>query len=202
MMIMNKMLDMFVDADIFIHARMDGFLVPPDLNPAFNLNAPKEELNRVYANIESQRVIVTRSTIQMAISARTTVRYRIASFPDFLEPPCLMFDREVGHTALQPEILNPAAIQMEAWVRDQTESKVEKFSFVIYRLSYTESNDEMNGPTSYLNCKMVLIADGKVLLEPWRSQVNLCFTGLMEVRREFLTGTSLLPERKHPISCR
>lgn len=142
MMIMNKMLDMFMDADVFIHPRMDGLMVPPGVNPAFNLDAGKEELNRVYDNIETQRTNMTRAMMRMNISARTAFRHRATSFPDFLEPSAIMFDRDIGHGAAQPEIVNPPEIQMEKWVRDQTDSKVVRFGFVVYRLSYSESNEE------------------------------------------------------------
>jgi hypothetical protein len=141
MMILNKMHDMYGDADLFIHARTDGFIMPDGRHLA-RVDAPKAELNQAYKTMEDQRITFLRGALQQVINDRVAERHRVAPGPDFMEAPSLLLDREFGHKALQPEIETPPERQMESWVSDQSNEKVEKFGFVIYRLSYKESDDE------------------------------------------------------------
>jgi hypothetical protein len=43
---------------------------------------------------------------------------------------------------LQSELENPLEMGMEPWVRELMDEKVERFGFVIYRLSYEGSDEE------------------------------------------------------------
>jgi hypothetical protein len=143
MMIMNKMQDLYIDADLYIRKRMDGFILPEGINAQLsNVQADKKELNRIYAQIEGQRIATLKRALQEVINARVNQRHVVAPAPDFMEAPGMVTDREWGHKSLQPQIENPLAREMETWLMNQMDEKIERFGFVIYRLSYKETDAE------------------------------------------------------------
>jgi hypothetical protein len=143
MMIMTKICDMYVQADLYIHERTDGFIKLGHYHPSFAaVDAPKAELDGVYAAIEDQRVSAVRAKMQKVFDDRVAQRHRVMPFPDFIEPRCLLVDREWTHKKLQSELENPLEMGMEPWVRELMDEKVERFGFVIYRLSYEGSDEE------------------------------------------------------------
>lgn len=107
-----------------------------------NLEAPKEELNRVYAGIEANRIAAMKEAFRQVTDARTRARRAEGPTPGFLLEPSLRMDREFAHKELQQEIDRPLEMGIERWVRMQMERKVERFGFVIYRLGYEQSDRE------------------------------------------------------------
>jgi hypothetical protein len=151
MMIMNKMQDLYIDADLYIRTRMDGFIMPEGINAHLSdLQADKKELNRIYAQVEGQRIATMKRALQEVINARVNQRHAVAPGPDFMEAPSMLVDREWGHKSLQPQIENPLAREMETWVMNQMDEKIERFGFVIYRLSYKETDAEWKSFTTKL----------------------------------------------------
>lgn len=144
MMILNKIQDLQFEADIYVRRRTDGFItadrvIHPELA---NIEAPKEELNRIYARIEANRIAIMRAAFKATFDARVAERRQVAPGPAFMEAPSVRIDREFAHKALQKEIDEPLSMQMDGWVRGQMQDKVERFGFVFYRLAYKESDDE------------------------------------------------------------
>lgn len=142
MMIMRKIQELQFDADIYIRCRTDGSITASrEINPALaNIDAPKEQLNNAYRQIENNRIAAMKAAFNATTNARTQHRHREAPYPAFLEEPSLNTDREFAHKQLQPEIETPPQMQMERWVKMQKDEKVERFGFVIYRLAYEQSD--------------------------------------------------------------
>jgi hypothetical protein len=63
---------------------------------------------------------------------------------------------------MQPEIENPPASSTETWVQDLSEDKFEMFGFVIYRLSYTETDEEWEAIRTKMENGLDRVWDGIV----------------------------------------
>lgn len=102
-----------------------------------NDDAPKAQLDALYAQIENERLTNMREAMRDALAQRT--RERIAYMgptPGFMDAPQLLFDREWTHKMAQPQIENPLVGKEEPWVSGLAPDKVEEFGFVVYRLCY------------------------------------------------------------------
>ncbi|KAH7370910.1 hypothetical protein BKA65DRAFT_590159 [Rhexocercosporidium sp. MPI-PUGE-AT-0058] len=175
MMIMRKIQELQFEADLYIRPRTDGFITASrEINPALsNIDAPKEQLNNVYRNIEVNRISAMKSAFQMTANARTQHRHREAPVPAFLEEPSLNTDREFAHKELQPEIETPPSMQMERWVRMQMDEKVERFGFVIYRLAYDGSDAEWKAFLRKLEAGIESGLEGLVGVDGIKSKMTL-----------------------------
>ena len=148
MMVMNKMLDMYVDADLYVGIRTDGFIFPEGIvRSMLPIDDTKEKLDQRYKVLEELRVSAARLVLQTLIEQknaerREEQRSRSIPAPEPMEPVYGVIIREWGHKKMQKQIDKPPEIGMESWVSDQCDEKVEKFGFVIYRLSYGESDGE------------------------------------------------------------
>lgn len=144
MMILHKIQELQFDADVYIRRRFDGWVTAHrTIHPLMgNLGAPKAELDTVYAGIEKSRMQAVRTAFEAVAAERTRLRRAEGPTPDFLEAPSLRMDREFAHKELQKEIEEPPAMGMEEWVRLQSDEKVERFGFVVYRLAYQETDQE------------------------------------------------------------
>lgn len=145
-MILNKIQDMYLDADWWIHARETGFIMPHGVEARMahpvNDDAPKAQLDALYAQIENERLTNMREAMRDALAQRT--RERIAYMgptPGFMDAPQLLFDREWTHKMAQPQIENPLPGKEEPWVTSLALEKVEEFGFVIYRLYYGDETE-------------------------------------------------------------
>jgi hypothetical protein len=146
MMIMNKILDIYVEADLCIRARTEGFHmahgVDRSLAGAITGEKGPKQLNKIYGAMESKRTANMRSIIKMVIAQRQKQLRQGQPMPTFMQPVNLMTNREFGHKSLQPEFENPLPLKMESWVQDLSDEKTERFGFVVYRISYNESNKQ------------------------------------------------------------
>lgn len=151
MLIMNQLLDIYVDADLLIHRPTDGFIstlgIQRELGEAISEQATEAELTRIYAKIETDNMQMNREFLQQAIDARVGYRQDVmpeglGRLPDFLNAPSDMIDREGGHKSLQPEIQNPPPMRPEPWVAALMSERAGKFGYVVYRLSYDEGPED------------------------------------------------------------
>jgi len=147
MMILNKLLDLYVEVEIFIRFRTDGFSMIKGIHAnmigALTLEKTEAELNAIYAEMENQRVSNLKAVLA-AVQAGRTAERATESFPGFLEAPGLLFDREFSMRSLMKEMDNPKPLGIEAWVQELADVKCESFGFVVYRNSYLQSETEWN----------------------------------------------------------
>ncbi|KUJ08973.1 uncharacterized protein LY89DRAFT_676349 [Mollisia scopiformis] len=144
MMVLNKIQDIYLDADIYVRQRTEGFITADRrIDPRLaQIEAPKAQLNAAYAGIFAEMEGKMRGMMKQMMDARIAERHRVMPTPDFLEAPSLVTDREFVHKGLSYEIDAPLERKVEGWVRERMEDKVEEFGFVVYRLSYSGSEDE------------------------------------------------------------
>ncbi|KAG4420478.1 hypothetical protein IFR04_006398 [Cadophora malorum] len=175
MMIMRKIQELQFQADIYIRSRTDGFITASrEINPALaNIEAPKEQLNGIYRNIERNRISAMETAFTTVANARTQHRHREAPVPPFLEEPSVNTDREFAHKELQPEIEKPPVMQMERWVREQLVKEVGRFGFVIYRLAYEGSDAEWKDFVRKLETGVVSGLEGLVGVDGIKSKMTL-----------------------------
>ncbi|CZR53600.1 uncharacterized protein PAC_03480 [Phialocephala subalpina] len=147
MLILNKIQDMYLDADIYVRQRTEGFITADRrIDPRLaNIEAPKAQLNAAYAGIFAEMEGTMRGVLAQVMEDRKRERQRVMPGPDFMEAPSLLIDREFCHKSLSYEIDNPIARQTEGWVKAQMDDKVEAFGFVIYRLAYGQSEEQWQG---------------------------------------------------------
>lgn len=174
-MIMRKIQELQFQADIYIRSRTDGFITASrEINPALaNIEAPKEQLNGIYRNIERNRISAMETAFTTVANARTQHRHREAPVPPFLEEPSVNTDREFAHKELQPEIEKPPVMQMERWVREQLVKEVGRFGFVIYRLAYEGSDAEWKDFVRKLETGVVSGLEGLVGVDGIKSKMTL-----------------------------
>lgn len=147
LMIMNKLLDLYVDAEVFLRCRIEGFSmingIDYRLTGAITLEKTETELNAIYAGIENKRVSDLKGVLASVQVARTVARRAQPSqLPAFMEKPSLLVDREFSMRSLMKQMDTPPSLGMESWVGDLADEKVEKFGFVIYRNTYGQSEEE------------------------------------------------------------
>lgn len=126
------------------------------------IDGPSEERNRIYSHIEQQRMAYLNTSLNDVLTQQVAARHAQGAFPEFLEQFCLISDRTVVYKTLQPHIENPPALSPETWVRDLSEDAIERFGFVIYRLSYTETDDEWDAIRTRLETALDSVWDGIV----------------------------------------
>ena len=146
MMILNKLLDLYVEAEIFIRFRTDGFSMLKGIHQnmigAITLEKTEAELNEIYAGMENKRVSALKAVLAVAQADRTAARHAADPFPNFLEAPSVTFDREFSMRNLMMEMDNPKPLGVEAWVQELEDVKHDSFGFVVYRNSYLQSDTE------------------------------------------------------------
>lgn len=147
LMILNKLLAIYTDADIFIRTRTDGFAMAEGIDRrlagAISLDKTPEQLNKIYGGLEKKRVADLKKMIEVTVAAHTkTRRASPEKFPPFLEECSAMRDRELALIFLMKEIENPLPLGEESWVRHLVDEKVERFGFVVYRNTYSETDEE------------------------------------------------------------
>lgn len=130
-----------MDADVYVRGRTEGFVTADrKIDPRLaELEAPRAKLNAAYAKIFAEMEGKMRGFMIQALGARVKERRRVSPGPDFLEGASLVADREFTHKEFSFEIERPVERQVEGWVRDNMEGKVEEFGFVVYSLCYGES---------------------------------------------------------------
>jgi hypothetical protein len=143
-MIMNKLLDLYMEADLNIHSRIDGLITTSaPMHPDFTLiDRPHAELNQIYEGIEKQRMNACKEYARLALEERIADRRAATPYPEFMETINLVIDREWAHKHMQPEIETPKTAQREGWVSELAEEKAEAFGFVVYRTSYAQTDEE------------------------------------------------------------
>ncbi|KFY14205.1 hypothetical protein V492_02770 [Pseudogymnoascus sp. VKM F-4246] len=146
MLILNTLLDLYVDADISIRARTDGFCLAHGIDKRLVSGDTPEKspkrLNDIYAGIEAKREADMRSILQAAVNERNRAYDATTKVPDFMKAPMAVTHREFAHKQMQPQFEVPLELEAEGWVRELARDEVETFGFVAYRVSYTESDDK------------------------------------------------------------
>ncbi|KAH8657081.1 hypothetical protein BGZ60DRAFT_416733 [Tricladium varicosporioides] len=143
LMVLNKIQDLYKATDINVRCRTDGFVMAYGVDPRLaELEAPQPVLNRIYEGMENTRVKEILNAFDVVLSDRKVQRQAASPMPEFMEPVNLVVDREFGHKALQPEIENPPKAIREAWVRGLSKESVGSFGYVVYRLTYAQSDEE------------------------------------------------------------
>ena len=146
MMILNKILDVYIEADLCIRARMDGFHMAHGIDRrlagAVTGEKTPKQLNKIYSEMEKKRVSDMRLIIKGVVAQREAQLRQGDPIPAFMAPVNLMINREFGHKGLQPEFENPLSLKMESWVQNVSGEQTEKFGFVVYRISYKDPNEQ------------------------------------------------------------
>jgi hypothetical protein len=146
MLILNALLDLYLDADIAIRGRTDGFNFAHGVDRRLlNGDTPEispKRLNGIYAGIEAKRVADMRSVLKAAVKEHKRAYEAETKVPGFMKAPMAITHREFGHKRLQPQFEAPLALEVEGWVRELKGDEVEGFGFVAYRVSYEESEDD------------------------------------------------------------
>ncbi|KFY56833.1 hypothetical protein V496_06624 [Pseudogymnoascus sp. VKM F-4515 (FW-2607)] len=146
MLILNTLLDLYLDADISIRARTDGFFfahgVDKRLVGGDTTEKSRKQLNGVYAGIEAKRVADMRSVVQAAVNEHKRMHEATRKVPGFMKAPMAVTHREFGYKQVQPQFEAPLPLEAEGWVRELGTDEVETFGFVAYRVSYEESDDK------------------------------------------------------------
>ena len=146
MMVINKILDLFVEADLAIRVRTDGFHMPHGIDRrlvgAVSGEKSSVQLNKIYSKMEKRRIAGQRVLLRMVIRKGEAEFRRSNPAPSFMRPVSQMTSREFAHKKCQPEFENPPPLKAESWVKDVNSDSALRFGFVIYRISYTEPNDK------------------------------------------------------------
>lgn len=176
MMVNNKIWDLYRDLDIIVRSRTDGFAMVYGVDPRLaRIDQPASTLNAIYAQIELQRTTNLRYVLDASFRDITAARQAEGTgpMPEFLEAFCLIMDREAGHKRLQYLIDEPPDRQIETWVCDLSEDEVEMFGFVIYRLSYAETDEEWEAFRTKLEDGLDSVWDGIVGAEKIKQKAVL-----------------------------
>lgn len=150
MMIINKLLDLYVDAEMFLRIRTDGFSmrygIHQNMIGSITLEKTEAELNAIYAGMENQRVANMRNALATYQAQRTNARLSMdpssVPMPDFLDAPGIMFDREMSMRSIMYEMNTPNPLGAEGWVQLLAGDELEKFGFVVYRNTYSQNETE------------------------------------------------------------
>ena len=146
MMILNKLLDLYVDAEIFIRCRTDGFAmirgIDYRLTGAITLEKTEAELNAIYAEIENARALTLKGMLAQVQAQHTAARHAAQPVPEFLEAPGVTFDRESSARSLMEQMDTPLPLGVEHWVQDLSDDKCEHFGFIVYRNTYAQSDGQ------------------------------------------------------------
>ncbi|TVY17060.1 hypothetical protein LARI1_G004498 [Lachnellula arida] len=163
MMVMEKILDIYRDVEIIVKFRTDGFVMAFGIDPRLaSIDGPSEERNRIYSQIEQQRMTYLNTSVNDVLRQHIAARHAQGAFPEFLEQFCVISDRTVVYKTLQPHIENPPASRTETWVRELSEDAIKMFGLVIYRLSYTETDEEWDAICTRLETALDSVWDGIV----------------------------------------
>ncbi|TVY43403.1 hypothetical protein LOCC1_G004573 [Lachnellula occidentalis] len=161
MMVMEKIMDIYRDVELVIKFRTDGFVMAFGIDPRLaEIDGPSEERNRIYSQIEEQRMVYLNTGLNDVLNEHIAARHTQGAFPEFLEQFCLITDRTVVYKTLQPHIENPPASSTETWVQALSDNTVEMFGFVIYRLSYTETDEQWNAIRTKIETALDSVWDG------------------------------------------
>jgi hypothetical protein len=143
-LVLNKIQDLYLSTELLVRPRTDGFLMAYGVDSRFqSIDSPPSQLNAIYAQLEEQRMNHMKSAFNAVLNQRVRDRRAGLPTPDFLEALSMVIDREFAHKHTQPEIENPPKFGMEPWVKSLgSETMYPKFGFLIYRLSYSENDEE------------------------------------------------------------
>jgi hypothetical protein len=83
-MVMNNILDIYRDVDLIVRPRVDGFVMAFGIDGRLaRIDSPSEERNRIYSQIEEQRITTVRTALDSAIGQYTAARREQQAFPNF-----------------------------------------------------------------------------------------------------------------------
>ncbi len=167
---------MYLDADLYLIPRMDGFITADGIVPGAHADVAydKRMLNEAYRKTEMQRQEEFSVAIRQVLDA--SVAESIAAFGNQRWfNPMLVFPafREFAHKSLQPEIENPRTIEMEPWVDELRDAEVERFGFVAYRLAYGENEQEWKEYLKKVNDGLSSVWEGVVGADEIRGKATL-----------------------------
>lgn len=146
-MVLNKLLDLYVEAEIFIRRSTKGLALIEGIDRrligAITLDKSEEQLNKITAQIENDRQKMLRKVLATTVKTRTKYRKSLPEqFPAFLESSSLMTDREFSMKSLMVEMTEPLPLQPATWVRELSGDNVRLFGFTIYKNIYNVKPDE------------------------------------------------------------
>ncbi|TVY24854.1 hypothetical protein LHYA1_G007228 [Lachnellula hyalina] len=163
MMAMEKILDIYRDVELMLRFRADGFAMASGIDPRLaSIDSPSEERNRIYSQIEHQRMTYLNTRVNDVLNQHIAARHAQGAYPEFLEQFVVISDRTVVYKTLQPHIESPPASSTEPWVRDLSEDTIEMFGFVIYRLSYAETDEKWDAIRTKIENGLDTVWDGIV----------------------------------------
>jgi hypothetical protein len=173
LMIMNKLLDLYADVEIFLRCRTDGFAmingIDYRLTGAITLEKTQAQLNAIYKGIEDKRVADLKGMLVSVQQARTAARRaQVGQIPDFMEKPGVLVDREFAMRSLMAQMNTPLPLGVESWVQALADDKVEKFGFVVYR--NTDSPNKEAWDTFIANLEAGLSSGWEGVLDPGNSK--------------------------------
>lgn len=142
--ILNRIHDLAWDADLYIRARTEGFMLN-HIDARFSDptgSRTASQTNAIYAKIENERMAMLNRDFDRLLRERVEQERPLEPVPDFMESMSACFHREWVHRGIQAELLKPLERHTEGWVSHLLRSDVPKFGFVIYRLSHKSTDDE------------------------------------------------------------
>ncbi|KAH8807665.1 hypothetical protein F5884DRAFT_789800 [Xylogone sp. PMI_703] len=147
LMILNKLLDLYADAEIFLRRSTLGLALIEGIDQrlvgAITLEKSVQELNTITASIEAGRQNLLRRMLASALQSRTQERRSLPQqYPAFLESTSRMTDREFSMKGLMHEMNEPLPLKVEPWIQDLADEGVESFGFVIYKNMYSGTKEE------------------------------------------------------------
>lgn len=145
-MVINKILDLYVEADVGVRIRTDGFHMAHGIDRrlvgAVSGAKPSSQLNQIYGKMEKERVATMRALLKTAIAQGEAEMRRRAPMPWFMKSVSQVTTREFTHKKYQTEFENPLPLKAESWVQDVTDDCTERFGFVVYRITYAQTNEQ------------------------------------------------------------
>lgn len=138
---LNRIHDLAWDADLYIRFRGDGLFFNV-IDPRFADVGGAESQNEIYERIERDRVARANQDHARFLRERAEELAQQIPIPDFLQSMSACTNREWVHREMQPELENPPARKIEAWVNALQDPQTQKIGFVIYRLSHGGTDQE------------------------------------------------------------
>jgi hypothetical protein len=146
LMVLNKILDLYAEADVGIRFPTNGFSLAKGIDRrlvgAIDGKTSAKRLNGIYAKIENDRVNSLREHLKREFARKEKEWHQAQPTPSFMKPVVLMSSREFAHKICQPEFEQPLPLKAESWVADVGHDGISRFGFVIYRVSYAQSDED------------------------------------------------------------
>lgn len=177
LMILNKLLDLYTEADFGIRLPTNGLSLDKGIDrrlaSAIDGKTPAERLNKIYGRIENNRISLLKRHLNRELAQKEREWRQKQPTPSFMKPVARMSCREFAHKSCQPEFEQPRPLKAESWVEDVKHGSIKRFGFVIYRVSYVQSDEEWIDFLGRLEAGLTSIWDGLVEADAVKKKATL-----------------------------